>query len=64
MRREISHWTLAKDIATTRDGEASIPTNRQTTETYLRHTSHRAGGELVDEGKGSLRLVGHDERPG
>jgi hypothetical protein len=29
-------------------------------ETYLRHTSHRTGGELVDEGEGLLWLVGHD----
>ena len=28
--------------------------------TYLRHTSHRTGGELVDEGEGLLRLLGHD----
>lgn len=28
--------------------------------TYLRDTSHRTGGELVDEGEGLLLLVGHD----
>lgn len=28
--------------------------------TYLRHTSHRTGSELVDKGQRSLCLVGHD----
>jgi hypothetical protein len=28
--------------------------------TYLRDTSHRTGGELVDEGEGLLWCVGHD----
>lgn len=31
--------------------------------TYLRDTSHRTGGELVDEGEGLLWLVRHDGRP-
>ena len=30
---------------------------------YLRDTGHRTGGELVDEGEGLLRLVGHGGRP-
>jgi hypothetical protein len=31
--------------------------------TYLRDTSHRTSGELVDEGEGLLWLVRHDGRP-
>ena len=31
-------------------------------QTYLGHTSHRTGGELVDEGEGLLGSVGHDGR--
>ena len=30
---------------------------------YLRDTSHRTGGELVDKWEWLLRLVGHDGRP-
>jgi hypothetical protein len=30
---------------------------------YLRDTSHRTGGELVDEGEGLLWLVRHVGRP-
>lgn len=51
---------------TIQDNTGAIRTSEEMTDagtrkkTYLRDTSHRTGGELVDEGEGLLRLVGHD----
>jgi hypothetical protein len=42
------------------DQKLELPESLEST--YLRHTSHRTGGELVDEGEGLLGSVGHDGR--
>lgn len=60
--RRISHWTLLRGNSTEQVGLEGISGALQTHVAYLGHTSHRAGGELVDEGEGLLRLVRHDRR--